>query len=253
MTKASAASKTTPIRIVPLFKPGQVALEKAASPQLTYRGGPLLQSVEVFTIFWGSAWKEAEMLALSGQLNAFFEFIVTSPLLDAMGEYDVPGKVIGRGSFIGSLTSSAPAPRATTTDASIRRFLEQRIADNAAPAPTADRLYFIYLPPGVTVTDGQDASCKVFCGYHNSIREGLYYAVMPYPECSGCRGGRPIFEALTATSSHELCEAITDPVPGQGWYDDTNGEIGDICPWKFKQIGAYTVQLEWSNRANACV
>jgi hypothetical protein len=32
-------------------------------------------------------------------------------------------------------------------------------------------------------------------------------------------GGMTNLEALTTTSSHELCEAITDPVPGQGWYD----------------------------------
>ena len=59
--------------------------------------------------------------------------------------------------------------------------------------------------------------------------------------------------ALTSSSSHELCEAITDPIPGQGWYDDSNGEIGDICAWKTKKLGPYTVQLEWSNAAEACV
>ena len=59
--------------------------------------------------------------------------------------------------------------------------------------------------------------------------------------------------ALTSTSSHELCEAITDPIPGQGWYDDNNGEIGDICAWKTKQLGNYTIQLEWSNNASSCI
>ena len=59
--------------------------------------------------------------------------------------------------------------------------------------------------------------------------------------------------ALTSTSSHELCEAITDAIPGHGWYDDANGEIGDICAWKNKQVAGYTVQLEWSNRARACI
>ena len=51
----------------------------------------------------------------------------------------------------------------------------------------------------------------------------------------------------------KLCEAITDAVPGSGWYDDTNGEIGDICAWNFKQVSGYTVQLEWSNKQGACV
>jgi hypothetical protein len=76
---------------------------------------------------------------------------------------------------------------------------------------------------------------------------------MPYPGCSGCLGGLTVLNALTATSSHELCEAITDPVPGTGWYDDTQGEIGDICAWQFKQVDGYTVQLEWSNKQNQCV
>jgi hypothetical protein len=59
---------------------------------------------------------------------------------------------------------------------------------------------------------------------------------------------------LTSTSSHELCEAITDAVPGRGWYDDLgNAEIGDLCAWKTKKVAGSTVQLEWSNKANACV
>jgi len=76
---------------------------------------------------------------------------------------------------------------------------------------------------------------------------------MPYPDCTGCLGGLPLLDALTSTSSHELCEAITDPIPGQGWYDDQNGEIGDICAWKTKRLGSYAVQLEWSNSAGRCV
>ena len=76
---------------------------------------------------------------------------------------------------------------------------------------------------------------------------------MPYPGCAGCLGSYASFVALTSTSSHELCEAITDPIPGQGWYDDANGEIGDICAWQTKQIGGYTVQLEWSNKSGTCV
>src|SRR3989475_5457792 len=64
---------------------------------------------------------------------------------------------------------------------------------------------------------------------HDRSAGGLYYAVVPYPNCSGCLGNLAPLDALTSVCSHELAEAITDPVPGQGWYNDTNGEIGDIC------------------------
>src|SRR6266478_5656148 len=77
---------------------------------------------------------------------------------------------------------------------------------------------------GVVVDLGGQLSCSGFCGYHDSIAGAIYYAVMPYPDCSGCVGALHVLDALTSTSSHELCEAVTDPVPGQGWYDDVNGE-----------------------------
>src|SRR6266478_7135785 len=57
----------------------------------------------------------------------------------------------------------------------------------------------------------------------------------PYPTCAGCLGGMAAFDALTATSSHESCEAVTDPVPGSEWYDQVNGEIGDICAWALQE------------------
>ena len=100
---------------------------------------------------------------------------------------------------------------------------------------------------------GGSASCQAFCGYHNAIGSNTFYAVMPYPGCSGCLSTLTSLEALTSTSSHELCEAITDPVPGLGWYDDVNGEIGDICAWRTRVLNGWTVQLEWSNRARKCV
>ena len=32
-----------------------------------------------------------------------------------------------------------------------------------------------------------------------------------------------------------------------------HGEIGDVCAWKTKKLGAYAIQLEWSNAASKCV
>jgi len=116
------------------------------------------------------------------------------------------------------------------------------------PTPTANTLYFVYLPPGVRVVMGGSAPCQAFCGYRNAIGTKTFCAVMPYPGCAGCTGGLSVLDALTSTSSHDLCEAITDPIPGQRWYEDTNGEVGDICAWQTKKLGAYTVQLEGRTR-----
>lgn len=239
------------IRIVPLH--GDALAAPVAAASLTYRGGPLLPAVQVFTFFWGEAWSKAPLDAMARQINQFFDFVVTSPLLDQMSEYSVAGMTIRHGASTGSVTVKTPPP-SSVADAEVQAFIRQEIAiDSAVPQPTANSLYFVYLPPGITSTLNGAASCSNFCGYHSDIGGNVFYAVMPYPDCAGCLGSLSALDALTSTSSHELCEAITDPVAGQGWYDDQNGEIGDICAWKTKKLGAYTVQLEWSNKAGSCI
>ena len=249
------------LRIVPLHvatEAGQptadaLAGAPAVPPHLTYRGGPLLTAVEVFTIFWGSAWQTSQSGLLT-QINQFFDFVLTSALIDQLAEYNVPAYHIGHGSRIGTITITQPAPARTVHDSALQHMLQNEISTNPnVPHPTPNTLYFIYLPPGIRLVQGGSASCSAFCGYHNDISGTVFYAAMPFPGCSGCLGSLTVLNALTSTSSHELCEAITDTVPGMGWYDDNNGEIGDICAWRTKTLGPWTVQLEWSNRANACI
>jgi hypothetical protein len=249
---------TDPVRIVPVHPAVEIAEPvhgaSAAPPaDLVYNGGPLLGAVEVFTVFWGSWWQSGVGAALAERLNGFFDFALTSRLIDELVEYSAAGTTIAHGKRTGATTLTNPEPGATITDASIHRTLEQLIGAGTLPASTPQTLYFLYLPPNVAVVQGGSRSCQAFCGYHNAIRTDIFYAVMPYPGCAGCAGGLSVVDALTSTSSHELCEAITDPVPGTGWYDDANGEIGDICAWQTKQVGDYTVQLEWSNERRACI
>jgi len=252
-SKKSAAVPQHPIRVVPLHRPEIDRVAAAVAPKLTYRGGSLLAAVEVFTIFWGAEWNQAPQNALLTNMNLFFDYILTSPLIDQLGEYNVPGKTIGHGKRTGTITLTSPAPKTSVQDSAIQQLLQQEISAKNLPAPGPNSLYFFFLPPGVAVVQGGSASCQDFCGYHDSTSSNIFYAVMPYPGCSGCTGGLTVADALTSTSSHELCEAITDPVPGQGWYDDNNGEIGDICAWKTRTLGGYRIQLEWSNKAGACV
>ncbi len=247
------APASQPIRVVPMHVPGRAG-EAAPAAQLTYRGGPLIANVEVFAIYWGSGWNKSPASDLIAQLNQFFTDILGSSLIDQLSEYSVPGTNIGHGKLVGSKTVTSPGPGTTVDDSDIQKFVQDQIqSDSSILQPGANSLYFVYVQPGTTVTQGGSASCQAFCGYHDAINSSIFYAVMPYPGCSGCTGGLDVFPSLTSTSSHELCEAITDPVPGQGWYDDSNGEIGDICAWKTKPVGSYTVQLEWSNKAKKCM
>jgi hypothetical protein len=243
------------IRIVPLASPEvrKRAATAAQSARLTYNNGPLISSAEVFAIFWGSGWQAASASSLVPQVNSFFDYILTSSLMDQLSEYSVPQYRIGHGQRIGAITLTNPDVPATVDDSAIQQMIQQQISTGAIPAANSNLIYFVFLPSGVSVTQGGSASCQVFCGYHDTISDKIFYAVMPFPDCAGCSSNMSSFDALTVTASHELCEAITDPIPGQGWYDNQNGEIGDICAWQTKSVGKYTVQKEWSNRANSCV
>ncbi len=239
------------VRIVPIH-PGGAAAPPATPPKLTYRGGPLLSAVEVVTAFWGSSWQGSES-HLVPQIHDFFDYILTSPLMDQLAEFGVPNQPIGQGSLRSTPTITASQPGTMVADADLQHLIQTEITNGTLPASTANTLYFIYLPPGVAVAVGGQSSCRNFCGYHDTAGGGLYYAVMPYPDCTGCVSALSVLDALTTTSSHELCEAVTDPIPGQGWYDDAIGEIGDICAWQTKQLGPWTVQMEWSNVHSRCV
>ncbi|MDB5279924.1 MAG: hemagglutinin protein [Ferruginibacter sp.] len=265
--KASAES----IRVVPLFNPKMdIKLEDlsakkedselltmappTATPKLVYNRGPLIKNTKVYTIFWGKNWAStAAFITLRNNINQFFTAILTSSLIDQLAEYSVPGAAIGHGSLSGSKVITKAAPKMQINDSLIRTTLSGWITAGIVPPWDANTLYFIYMDKGVKVTMGGSSSCTSFCGYHDAISGKKYYAVMPFPSCSGCLGGMNVMDAITGTSSHELCEAITDPVPPTGWYDNAHGEIGDICAWKFKSVAGYNVQLEWSNKAKQCV
>jgi len=184
-----------PIRVVPLHGIDDLiapigAATPAVAPSLTYRGGPLLTAVDVFTVFWGSAWQQQPQADLITKLNQFFDSVLVSPLMDQLAEYNTPGRAILHGKRLGTASVTMPALRRSASDSMVRHMVQQEIISNAAfPKPSPNMLYFVYLPPGVSVTSHGGKSCMTFCGYHDSINGQIFYAVMPYPGCNGCLGG----------------------------------------------------------------
>src|ERR1700676_3581078 len=182
--KTSHHSQNDAIRIVPLHKPEAQVLAPAAAPKLVYRNGPLITSVEIFTIFWGTSWQQEPLAGILAQMNQFFDFVLTSSLMDQLSEYNVPGQSIGHGMRTGSVTLTTPAPSTSVTDQAIQQLLRREISSNPAfPQPSPNTLYFVFLPSGTTVVQGGTSSCKQFCGYHDAIADRIFYAVMPFPDC----------------------------------------------------------------------
>jgi hypothetical protein len=255
----------TPLRIVPVRPPpGMMGAVAGPNTQLTYHHGHLLTSVKVFTIFWGHAWTAPPQSGLINQVNGFFDFVLTSSLIDLLSQYSVPGQQIGHGTRVGSITFGNSEPGNAVagggrliTDSQIQQSLQGWIGNGSIPAADGNMLYFVYLPPGVVSELGGFSSCQEYCGYHGDVNGTIIYAVEPFLNCAGCMYGNGAFDSLTKVSSHELCEAITNPTNG-GWWDDALAnanqppEIGDICNTDIHQLGGFTVQSEWSNQGSAC-
>ncbi|MGC2744795.1 MAG: hypothetical protein WA672_16590 [Candidatus Angelobacter sp.] len=261
-----------------------------AGAHLSYFGGPIISNVQVVQVLYGSGSYNSQIAGTtSPTMGNFFADITSTGLISLLQQYNTPtsggtGQTFGNGTFGGlfQIVPSAGNNGSTISDAQIQSELLAQINGGHLPAPVLDAkgnpntLYMIYFPPGKTITQGGSSSCVGggFCAYHGTTSSTLgghnvLYGVLPDMQAgSGCSTGcgtSTVFGNYTSVTSHELTEAMTDADVGiattfsapLGWYDMTNGEIGDICNGQQGSYVAngttYTIQLEFSNSANNCV
>ena len=254
-------------------KGNPTCVRPATTEGAVYHGGPLLRRVQVNAVYWGDPWtKDATHVGYRTLIDRFLEFVVKSPLIDQLSEYDVKGYKIGHGHFEGShiVPSSFGNYSSLVQDGDVQDVLDTLQKENKIPANNPNRLYFVFVPSEVQVHlvyhqfgyTVDITSCEEYCAYHLMTLSGMAYGVVPIPMCIGCHGFAPSIEdAVTSAISHELCEAITNPAgtvvnaAGTGWYfeDGFASEIGDPCDAQLKQMGDWMVQTMWSNQAQGCV
>jgi len=259
---------------------GHAALEAPSAPSgahLTYYGGKIIPNVKVTQVLYGSG---TYISQVSGtQMGSFYTQAEASGVWDWLDEYNTssPAQTIGRGSFT-QKTQIAPASSrngSTISDANIQAELAAQIQAGSLPQPDDNTIYMINFPQGKSISQGGSSSCVAggFCAYHGTFKIGsqnVYYGVLPdMGPNSGCAtgcGNSSTFNNQTSVASHELIEAVTDAEvglatvlgPPLAWYDNTNGEIGDICnAQQGTFVGGdgvtYTIQQEFSNQQNNCI
>ena len=171
--------------------------------------------------------------------EAYLQALVASPEWTALAEYGVGQATVGTPV---SLTSAAPA---TTTTAGINSY----VAANAASWGTLDgsEIFVLYYPPATTITDDTDS-------YHywttSTTSQQVPYAVLPnYSLANGY------------IQYHEIAEASTDPIPGEGYvvlnHDATawsfaGTELADMCTrfsGFFDSSLGYLMEGIWSDAA----
>jgi hypothetical protein len=242
------------------------ALKQKRPPALEYLGGPILESVEVRAVFWGTNVAPGVRQAVGPFLSSITA--ADSAYMSVLGEYDVAGMTIGSGTFQGAIVDvDAPVPAdGFVTDAMVEAEASRLVDTGLLPAENGHGMLVFYFPPGVVIEQTAGAlSCQSFCGYHSSFtRSGnkVYYAVLPDQASGGCETGCGTHGAVSDTLSvtaHELVETVTDPDDGDvtddttlGWIDLAYGEVADQCGEWEGQAKGYTVKTEWSNAANGC-
>jgi hypothetical protein len=191
----------------------------------------VMPSVQVTGVFLGSWWQGQQ-----GQgwvelgLLAGTQGVVNSPYMDALkGAY---GAGRGKVDSFQTLANSAVTPGSTLTDAQIRQDLGIDIIFSqlgftsggaAVPPPSDNRLYVVFTPPGVTVTEpymGQTYSSSAsapralqFAGFNSAFALGpswVHYVVIPWQGGTNVSAnGATNLDAFTEILSHEIAEAAT--------------------------------------------
>ena len=196
---------------------------------LSNHGGSTIPAPKLALVYLGPWWGD------TAKIEAFAGDLMTAGYLAPLKDYGS-----GNGTYIGAF--KGPTVTGTVQDADLRKILSGLINQNKVPAPDGHTLYALLLPDNVTVDQGGSASCQAFCGYHDALDAKTFYSVQTASDCQGCNMGDP-FAAFCAVLAHEVAEACTDAVPGQGWYNDATGqENADEWAWTFGPYGPWTVQ-----------
>jgi hypothetical protein len=237
-------------------RPTLECLEGRLVPTVTYHGGALLPHVEVQGMYLGSDWYNYRTYYnQTAQFENFNRYLPQSSYLDLLTQL---GYGVGRGSTsAGTVDTLTLNKNYYLTDSSIRGEIQRFINAGYLQSPDANRLYVVYVEPGVAILNDHDhnsTSVRDFAGYHGAFAgrtaggyaADIHYAVIAYAGgYNATFPGLTPFGSMTLTASHEIAEAATDPnvnYRALGWYDDYyGGEIGDINRYE-ALLNGYAVQ-----------
>jgi len=256
---------------------------------LSSGGGPTLQTTEFHAIYVNapgsiaSTWGNPEGFLRDLNRSTFIQ--ITDQYVGAFGGDRYP---VGSHAMVQFGT-----PGVTLYETDIEAIVHAVAVQTGAGG---GNLYHVFLPPGTDTCfspptpqnpvpecySPDNPATFVFCGYHDAVQFNdigiALFTVQPWQgPGSGCEIASPapngvLIDSTDNVLSHESFEAITDPLPGLGFSNQTGGvltgqEIADECvlfnltnspgaysPPTFLINGKkYAVQLEYSNKFHACV
>lgn len=292
LTVTNAAGRTAHVMLTPSAAKQLPAL----STDLTYHGGPIMTTAKAYLIFWlpssgklqdgttatslSSTYKRISQSFVSdygghslANDNTQYSQVVSGTTTYGKSTVTVGGTDMETSAYPTSGCASAIGPNCIT-DAQIEAEVAHAMSVKGwVSDPT--HIFILFTSKGENScfdSSGSECAYTQYCAYHSYFGSNTIYANMPYAD-SRCQAGflgqhfpnSPDGDASANLTSHELTEAITDPLIN-AWYDSNGEEIGDKCAWNFGSASwdsglanemwnghFYDVQLEYDNHTSSCV
>jgi len=240
------------------------------TPPLLYHGGPVMTSPTVYAIFWAPPTLQD---GSATSLSAAYQTVQTNMLKEYFGHgiannntqyYQVVGTtktyIKNSGKFGASFVDTSsypgkdctdpavPTPTNCITDTDLRNEIT-KVMGLKGWTGGGNKIFFLFTSSneGQCAVSNSQCSYNNYCAYHssfvNSSSQSVIYANVPYGNTSFCQvpgapspNSNPAADAAATGASHELTEAITDPL-GNAWFDSSGYEIGDECAYFYGLAG----------------
>ena len=225
-----------------------VAGDAISSDSAHDAGGSAVGSADLELLFWGDYWRTASGPS-SGDVMSAISRLLAAPYLSAHVQYGLSSMRL-RG---GTLVSSPGPPGPTFTADNVRDMVWALIDDNVFAEPDdsgGQIVYLVIAPMGSTYSDTSARGAHT-AAHDTDLFDGDDAWV-------GWTNWGDI-DFITDVLSHELTEAITNPLPGsrEAWVlgRSLNGgnELGDACNNTVDRLDGLLMQAYWSERDHACV
>lgn len=249
----------------------QLATTTDSGP-LLYHGGPVMQKITLFTIYWLPAklpnGQPATMVSgYQTVLNNLAADYVGHDVSSITTQYyqniagtiryvsGLPSEVTTSGSLGGTYvdTDAYPAPVCKMAafpgncldDAQLQTEL-LKVMKLKGWTAGLDRMYLVFTAKGMgSCMDAAGKNCNTpgsgYCAYHgHTTLNGVpvIYGNLPYAYPAGCEGtsaspnNNPDADTESTAMSHEVSEAITDP-EASAWFTAKGNEVADLCAYNY--------------------
>lgn len=268
-----------------------------AAGALLYHGGPVMSTVNTYAIFWvpsqlqnggstsmSAAYQtiEKNVLAdypghgLDNNNTQYYQGTTTKKYIQNSGK--LASSYVDTNPYPASGCSDSATPGACITDTQLQAEI-QRVMTLKGWTGGLSKMFLVFTSSGEgSCFDSTNAQCAYtyYCAYHGYFTNGsgqtVVYSNEPYGNTSNCQApgtpspnGNPVADAAATAATHELTEAITDPLLN-AWYDASGNEIGDLCAYNYGgntwdstlanemwNGRFYELQMEYDNHLAGCV